>query len=88
MSTTVIVTEQSVETTVVDEVLTVAITEEQTVVVSPSTTGPQGGKGSPGGAPDWGDIGGTIPNQADLQAELDLKASLEQATALVIALGG
>jgi hypothetical protein len=34
----------------------------------------QGGSG--GGGAEWGTIGGTLSTQADLQAELDLKANL------------
>lgn len=39
-------------------------------------TGPQGPQGDPGagGASDWGDLGGTLSNQTDLQTALDAKA--------------
>ncbi len=36
--------------------------------------------GVEGGASDWGDIGGTLSNQTDLQAALDLKAALASPT--------
>ena len=40
-------------------------------------TGPQGPKGDKGdsGASEWGDIGGTLSNQTDLQNALDSKAN-------------
>lgn len=37
--------------------------------------------GGGGGASDWGDLGGTLSDQTDLQAALDLKASLAQLNA-------
>lgn len=38
-----------------------------------------------GGSPDWGDIGGTLSDQTDLQAELDAKADLTYVDALIAA---
>ena len=57
-------------------VAVVRATPAQTVVAKIKSVGPQGPiglTGSPGGAPAWGDISGTLTNQTDLQAALDDK---------------
>lgn len=89
MSTCILtVTQDNVSTVVADCGEAVLTVDSTTILVTAGETGFQGATGSPGGAPDWGDIGGTLTNQTDLQAVLDTKATIEEATALAIALGG
>jgi hypothetical protein len=86
---TITVTEEVVTVVDVDcDEVALTVTEE-VITVEAGETGPQGPQGTPGiGGATWGGISGSIPDQADLQAELDAKIAKSKSIAFAIALGG
>ena len=61
----------------VDETANKVTINEDTGSIIVRGVGVQGPEGAAGGAPDWGDIGGTLSDQTDLQTALNAKQDLD-----------